>query len=146
MNKQINMKKFLIGSTLLIVTALIWTNVDLKGNKPETNKSNNDMNNFEKLITGEQPVLVDFYADWCAPCRMLSPVIEKVGQDMEGKVKVIKINVDNNQPVAAKYGVMSIPTIMLFQNGEVKWRGVGYMNEEQIKGAINQNTKTLVSN
>lgn len=146
MKKAFSMKNFVVASIVLVSVALVWTNIDLKGNKPSNNNNNNGMNNFEELINGNTPVLVDFYADWCAPCKMLSPVIEKVGKDMTGKVKVVKINVDNNQHVAAKYGVRSIPTIILFQNGEIKWQGVGYMPEDQIKSAINDNVKTLVSN
>lgn len=95
-----------------------------------------DMSKFNEMISGKQPVLVDFYADWCAPCRMMSPIIEKVAANMKGDLKVIKVNVDQNQEAAVKYGIRSIPTLMLFQNGEVKWQGVGVMQADQIEQIV----------
>lgn len=74
--------------------------------------------NFEnEVLNFDKKVLVDFYADWCGPCKMMSPVIDEIAEEMGEKVKVGKINVDNNQDLAMKYSVMSIPTIMIFQNG-----------------------------
>jgi len=96
----------------------------------------NDMNTFKEMISGTQPVLVDFYADWCAPCRMMAPILEQVSSDMMGKVKVIKVNVDKNGDAAMKYGIQSIPTLMLFQNGEIKWKGVGVIQADQIKQIV----------
>jgi thioredoxin 1 len=95
-----------------------------------------NMNTFNDLIKGEQPVLVDFYADWCAPCRMMAPVLEKLAIDMQGKVKILKVNVDKNQDAAMKYGIRNIPTLILFQKGEVRWQGVGVQQADQIKQAI----------
>lgn len=74
-------------------------------------------------------VLVDFYADWCGPCRMLAPVIEDVANELPN-VKIIKINVDEREDVARTYGVMSIPTVILFENGEIKKKQVGFMPKE----------------
>lgn len=74
-------------------------------------------------------VLVDFYADWCGPCRMLAPVIEEVANELPN-VKIIKINVDEREGVARTYGVMSIPTVILFENGEIKKKQVGFMPKE----------------
>jgi len=74
-------------------------------------------------------VLVDFYADWCGPCRMLAPVIEEVANELPN-VKIIKINVDEREDVARTYGVMSIPTVILFENGEIKKKQVGFMPKE----------------
>lgn len=74
-------------------------------------------------------VLVDFYADWCGPCRMLAPVIEEVANELPN-VKIIKINVDEREDVARTYGVMSIPTVILFENGETKKKQVGFMPKE----------------
>ncbi|MDA3880287.1 MAG: thioredoxin [Prolixibacteraceae bacterium] len=96
----------------------------------------NDMASFNDLINNSKPVLVDFYADWCAPCKMMSPIIEQVADKMQDSVKVIKVNVDKNGQVAAKYGIRSIPTLMLFQNGEVKWQGVGVLQADQIEKII----------
>ena len=76
--------------------------------------------NFDAEVLGsDTPVLVDFYADWCGPCKMMMPVVEKMAETYEGKVKVGKLNVDENNAIAAKYGVMSIPSFIVFKNGEV---------------------------
>jgi thioredoxin len=72
------------------------------------------------VLRSEVPVFVDFYADWCGPCRMIAPTIEALSEEYEGKVKFVKINVDNNQQLAMKYDIMSIPTSILFENGTVK--------------------------
>jgi thioredoxin 1 len=100
-----------------------------------------DMNTFNELIKGTQPVLVDFYADWCAPCRIMAPILEQVSGDMQGKVKIVKVNVDKNRDAAMKYGIQSIPTLMLFQNGEVKWKGVGVIQADQIKQVVLSKSK-----
>jgi len=72
------------------------------------------------VLQSEVPVFVDFYADWCGPCNMIAPTIEALSEEYEGKVKFVKINVDNNQELAMKYDIMSIPTSMLFEKGDVK--------------------------
>ncbi len=101
-----------------------------------------DMANFNQLINGSTPVLVDFYADWCAPCRMVAPILEQVASSLDGSVKIIKVNVDKNQQAAAKYGVRSIPTLILFQNGEIKWQGVGVIQADQIEQIVKSNTSS----
>jgi len=100
----------------------------------------NDMSTFNEMISGSLPVLVDFYADWCAPCRMMAPILEQVSAEMQGKVKIVKVNVDKNRDAAMKYGIRSIPTLMLFQNGEVKWQGVGVIQADQIKQIVTSKT------
>jgi thioredoxin 1 len=78
-------------------------------------------NDFDSTVLGSNiPVFVDFYADWCGPCRMIAPTIEALLEEYEGKVKFVKINVDNNQQLAMKYDILSIPTSILFENGTVK--------------------------
>jgi thioredoxin 1 len=95
-----------------------------------------DMNTFNQIINSNQPVLVDFYADWCAPCRMMSPILEQVAKEMQGQIKVLKVDVDKNREAAMKYGIRSIPTLILFQNGEIKWQGLGVLQADQIKQVV----------
>jgi len=95
-----------------------------------------DMSKFDELINGNTPVLVDFYADWCAPCKMMAPVLEQFSRDMNGTIRVIKVNVDKNRDAAMKYGIRSIPTMILFHKGEVKWQGIGVMEASRLKSEI----------
>ena len=89
--------------------------------------------NFEKeVLKSEKPVLVDFYADWCGPCNAMAPVIEELAKELEGKVKVGKINVDENHDIAVEYNVMSIPTLIVFKNGKEEKRLVGLRNKEEL--------------
>ncbi len=89
--------------------------------------------NFEEeVLKVEGKVLVDFYADWCGPCRMMSPVIDDIAKELDGTVKVGKVNVDNNQELAIKYDVMSIPTIMVFEKGNPIKTFVGVTDKQEI--------------
>ena len=89
--------------------------------------------NFEKeVLKSEKPGLVDFYADWCGPCNAMAPVIEELAKELEGKVKVGKINVDENPDIAVEYNVMSIPTLIVFKNGKEEKRLVGLRNKEEL--------------
>ena len=89
--------------------------------------------NFEKeVLKSEKPVLVDFYADWCGPCNAMAPVIEELAKELEGNVKVGKINVDENPDIAVEYNVMSIPTLIVFKNGKEEKRLVGLRNKEEL--------------
>ncbi len=85
----------------------------------------NDGEFDSEVLRSSIPVFVDFYADWCGPCRMIAPTIEALSEEYAGKVKFVKVNVDDNQEVASKYEIMSIPTAMLFENGNVKDSIVG---------------------
>jgi thioredoxin 1 len=83
--------------------------------------------NFEReVLQAAQPVLVDFWAPWCGPCRSMAPIIEELAREFDGRAKVAKVNVDRNQVLAARYGVTSIPTLMFFKQGQVVDRDVGY--------------------
>ncbi len=89
--------------------------------------------NFEsEVVKSDIPVLLDFWAEWCGPCRMLSPVIEEIANDYNGKIKVGKINVDNEEQLAAAFGISSIPTIVIMKNGKVVNSSVGFMPKEGI--------------
>lgn len=93
--------------------------------------------NFEKeVLTADMPVFVDFYADWCGPCKMMAPVIEKLAEKYDGKVKVGKCNIDEENEVASKYGIMSIPTMMLFSGGKVKETIVGAVPQKELENKI----------
>lgn len=86
----------------------------------------------EEVLKSELPVLVDFHTDWCGPCQMMGPAIEEIAGKMQGKVKVGKLNVDENQQTAGEYGVMSIPTLILFKDGKVIKTIVGFKGKEEI--------------
>jgi thioredoxin 1 len=93
--------------------------------------------NFEaEVLKSAQPVLVDFWAEWCMPCRMLAPTIEKIATDYSGKVKVGKLDTDANREVSIKYGISAIPTVILFKNGEVAQKFVGLRQERDFKAAL----------
>ncbi len=79
----------------------------------------------EEVVQADVPVLVDFFATWCGPCQMLAPVLEEVAEEVEGRAKVVKVDVDEEQQLASLYGVMSIPTLLVFKNGEVAEQSVG---------------------
>ncbi len=97
------------------------------------------MANFAELINGEKPVLVDFYADWCGPCKMMKPVFEALSKEIGDTAKILKVDVDKNPKASAKYKIQSIPTIILFKKGEIKWRHSGTAPLSQLKTVINQN-------
>lgn len=92
-----------------------------------------DNKNFhEVVLQSEIPVLVDFYADWCGHCKMMSPILEELSQEFDGKIKVVKINVDNNPELSSEYGVMSIPNMIIFENGRQKENIVGARSKQDL--------------
>jgi thioredoxin 1 len=86
-----------------------------------------------QVLKSAEPVVVDFWAEWCGPCRMIAPALEEIAGTMNGKVKRVKLNVDENPATAAKYGIMSIPTLMLFKNGELASRQVGAAPKQKLE-------------
>jgi thioredoxin 1 len=96
----------------------------------------NDSNFDEQVVKSEQPVLVDFWAPWCAPCLMIAPVLEEIAEKRKGAIKVCKVNVDESPGVAQTYGIRSIPTLMLFKKGQVACRLVGVRPQAEIEKEI----------
>jgi len=90
------------------------------------------------VLKADAPVLVDFWAPWCGPCRMIAPVLEEVSRDYDGKVMVVKVNVDDNSDTAARYGVMSIPTMLLFKGGEPVETITGFHKKEVLSSLIDK--------
>jgi thioredoxin 1 len=89
---------------------------------------------FEQdVLKASGPVVVDFWAEWCGPCRMIAPALEEISKSLNGKVKIVKLNVDENPGTAAKFGIMSIPTLMLFKNGELASRQVGAAPKQKLE-------------
>lgn len=94
------------------------------------------MNNFQKIINDSRPVLVDFSAEWCGPCKMMAPILKQLKDQMGDEVKIIKIDVDKNNALASQFGIRSVPTLKLFQNGNELWTGAGVMQATQLKQII----------
>ena len=98
------------------------------------------MSKFREIIQSETPTLVDFYATWCGPCQQMHPILDKLKDKMGSTVRVVKIDVDKNQEVAAKFKIRSVPTLLLFRKGEIVWRQAGGMDakslEQKIKNAL----------
>src|ERR687885_1104129 len=86
-----------------------------------------------EVLKATGPVVVDFWAEWCGPCRMIAPALEEISGALDGKVKIVKLNVDENPATASKYGIMSIPTLMLFKNGELASRQVGAAPKQKLE-------------
>ena len=90
------------------------------------------METFNDIINSGKPVLIDFYATWCGPCKAMSPIIEQVGKEVQGKARVLKIDVDKNQLMAAKYQIQAVPTFAIFKNGQIVWRQPGGTDKQTL--------------
>lgn len=91
---------------------------------------------FNDLINSEIPVVIDFYADWCGPCKAMGPILHDVKSRVGDNAKIVKINVDKNRDIAMQLGIQSIPTLMIFKNGEMKWKNVGVSMAKEIENAL----------
>ena len=96
------------------------------------------MSTFSELINSETPVLIDFYAEWCGPCKVLAPILKEIASEVDGKARIIKVDIDKNPSVADKYGIQAVPTLMIFKNGEIKWRQAGALPKYQLIETISK--------
>jgi len=94
--------------------------------------------NFEQLINSDVPVLVDFYAEWCQPCKIQSPVLQELAREENGRIRVIKIDVDKNPLIAQRYQIQGVPTLILFRNGQVLWRQSGVTPKHLLKKVLSE--------
>lgn len=98
------------------------------------------MENFNDIIKSEKLTLVDFFATWCGPCKMMHPVLEQLKADLGDAIRIIKIDVDNNEEISAEYNIQSVPTLMLFKNGSIVWRQSGAKSANELKNLIAQHS------
>lgn len=98
------------------------------------------METFSDIIKGDGLTLVDFFATWCGPCKMMHPVLEQLKENLGDKIRIIKLDVDNNEEISAQYNIQSVPTLLLFRKGEVVWRQSGAMGLKDLMNVISQNS------
>lgn len=91
---------------------------------------------FNELVKSEQPTLVDFYATWCGPCKLMHPVLEQLSKEVKGRARILKIDVDKNQKLAMKLAVRSVPTLVIYKKGKIVWRGSGALTKADLKNKL----------
>ena len=102
----------------------------------ENKERNNNMDKFTEIINSEQPTLVDFFATWCGPCKMMHPVLEQLKEELGDKIRILKLDVDKNEALSQQYRIQSVPTLMLFKKGEVVWRQSGAMRINDLRATL----------
>ena len=102
----------------------------------ENKERNNNMDKFTDIINSEQPTLVDFFATWCGPCKMMHPVLEQLKEELGDKIRIQKLDVDKNEALSQQYRIQSVPTLMLFKKGEVVWRQSGAMRINDLRATL----------
>ena len=140
--------RFPTHSTIIIVSiiVIVYGNIDkficlsmiicLPLHHQIITNNNKDMENLTDIIKGSQLTLVDFYATWCGPCKMMHPVLEQLKNELGDSIRVIKVDIDKNESTAMQMRIQSVPTLMLFQSGEMKWRQSGAMSLADLKATI----------
>jgi thioredoxin 1 len=95
--------------------------------------------NFDSIINDKRPVIIDFHALWCSPCKMQSPILKEISTELGDRIKVIKIDVDQNSKIASRYNIQSVPTLMIFKNGEIKYKQAGLHSKPQLMNVLLNN-------
>ena len=98
-----------------------------------------DSNFQDEVLSSDKPVLVDFWAEWCGPCKMIGPILEELASEMDEKIKIVKVDVDSNSQTAVNYAIRSIPTLIIVKNGSVQAQHIGAASKAQLENFINQN-------
>ncbi len=105
-------------------------------------ETENKKETFNEIIQGDKPVIVDFSAEWCGPCKMMKPVLEELHQRMGDKIRILKIDIDRSQLISSVYNIQAVPTLILFQKGNILWRQAGVVQTNQLERIINQHLLT----